>query len=171
MVFFRTKRGNVAILVLLCFVILTISVYMIQNVLQLRIELKVLKEGYQTEMIDYSIYQVCADSILEILDERTFYLNERVLTNSDLTHIQNKIFNILNKHADFTINSPTADSLSKITCEINGFNIEITNIDKTYTYFYYVPEENQEEGIEEIDEDLSTVTLDADTAIITITGG
>lgn len=167
--FFRIKRGNVAILVLLCFVILTISIYMIQNVLQLRIELKTLKDGYQVEMIDYSKYQICADAILEILDKRTFYLDERVLTNSDLTYIQNKIFNILNKHVDFTINSPTADNLSKLTCEINGFNIEITNIDKTY--FYYIPEENEEGEIEEIDENLSTVTFDTDTAIIRITGG
>lgn len=132
MVLYKYKRGNVTVVLFLCIFVALVSIYMIYNTLQLKMELKLFRDGYQEEMLDASINQVCADNIINILDGRTFSPDEQVLTSSDLDNTKTRILELTNREVDLTINSPTADSLSELRCTVEGMVVTINNFNKTY---------------------------------------
>lgn len=152
--FYKHKRGNITVVLFLCIFVALVSTYMIYNTLQLKIELKVLKDGYQVEMTDASINHICADKILQILDGRTLEPDEQILTSTDLQTTKQRINDLAGKDLDISINSPTADSLTELHCEVNNMKLVITGITKTYN--------------RDADENIVSITLDTDNANVTI---
>lgn len=130
MVFQKYKHGNIAILLLICMAILLISGYMIQNILQLNLERKVLKEDFQEQLTYGSIYEICAEEIIELLDNKSFYFTDRVINETDLQQIKQNILEYTEIKTDISINSPTAENLDSIFCVINDHKIKISNIYK-----------------------------------------
>lgn len=159
MVFYKFeqhKRGNITVLLSVCIVVCLISLYMINNILQLKVESKVLRDEYQNQLLEFSAYQVCGDKILQLMDNRTVRINDYVFNENDLMEIQSYIESLTGLHREITINSPTGDSLNTIICTVDNVKIEIYNIDKMYNT-------NAE------DANLSTVTVNIDNAKIRMT--
>lgn len=130
MVFQKYKHGNIAILLLICMALLLISGYMIQNILQLNLERKVLKEDFQEQLTYASIYEICAEEIIELLDNKSFYLTDRVINETDLQEIKQNILEYTEIETEISVNSPTAENLETLFCIVNEHKIKISNIEK-----------------------------------------
>lgn len=130
MVFQKYKHGNIAILLLICMALLLISGYMIQNILQLNLERKVLKEDFQEQLTYASIYEICAEEIIELLDNKSFYLTDRVINETDLQEIKQNILEYTEIETEISVNSPTAENLDTLFCIVNEHKIKISNIEK-----------------------------------------
>lgn len=130
MVFQKYKHGNIAILLLICMALLLISGYMIQNILQLNLERKVLKEDFQEQLTYASIYEICAEEIIELLDNKSFYLTDRVINETDLQEIKQNILEYTEIETEISVNSPIAENLDTLFCIVNEHKIKISNIEK-----------------------------------------